>query len=69
MLNLKTNVRNHLPISHSKQQIRDVFPEIPISVTYKRNKNLRDLLSPSQFPESTEQSKCSIKEFNKICEI
>ena len=39
--NLKTIIRNHLPISYSNQQMFDIFPHNTINVTYKRNKNLR----------------------------
>ena len=41
LLNFTTIIRNHLPISYSNQQMFHVFPQNSISVTYKRNKNLR----------------------------
>ena len=67
--NLKTIIRNHLPILYSNQQMLDIFPQNTISVTYKRNKNLREILSPSFFPWITKQNECSIKECNKKCDI
>ena len=42
--NLKTNIRNHLPILYSNQQILDIFPYNTISVTCKKNKNLKKIL-------------------------
>ena len=39
------------------------------SVTYKRNKNLREILSPSLFPRTTKQNKCFIEKCNKKCDI
>ena len=39
--NLKTIIRKHLPILYINQQILDIFQQNTISVTYKRNKNLR----------------------------
>ena len=47
----------------------DIFLQNTISVTYKRNKNLREILSPSLFPRTTNQNKCSIKECNRKCDI
>ena len=59
--NLKTIIRNRLPISYSNQQIFDIFPQNTLSVTYKRNKNLREILSQSLFPRTTKPNECSIK--------
>ena len=47
----------------------DIFPHNTVSVTYKRNKNLREILSPSLFPRTTKQNECYIKECNKKCDI
>ena len=47
----------------------DIFPQNTISVTYKRNKNLRDILSQLLFPRTTKQNECSIEECNKKCDI
>ena len=66
--NLKIIIRNHLPILYSNQQMLDIFPQNTISVTYKRNKNLREILSPSLFPRTTKHNKCSIKECNRKCD-
>ena len=67
--NFKTIIRNHLPILYSNQQMLDIFPHNTISVTYKRNNNLREILSPSLFPRTTKQNECYIKECNKKCDI
>ena len=58
--NLKATVRNHLPILHSTQQMLDIFPQNTIIVTYKRNKNLREILSPSLFPGTIKHNECPI---------
>ena len=47
----------------------DTFTHNTISVIYKRNKNLREILSPSLFPRTTKQNGCSIKECNRKCDI
>ena len=51
--NLKTIIRKYLPVLYSNQQILDIFPHNTISVTYKKNVNLREILSPSLFPRTT----------------
>ena len=66
--NLKTIIRNHLPILYSNQQMLDIFPQKSIIVTYKRNKKLREILSPSLFPRTTKQNECSIKECYRKCD-
>ena len=67
--NLKTIIRKHLPFLYSNQQMLYIFLNNTVSVTYKRNKNLREILSPSLFPRTAEQNKCSIKECNRKCDI
>ena len=47
----------------------DIFPQNTISDTYKRNKNLREILSPSLFLRTTKQKECSIEEFSRKCDI
>ena len=46
-----------------------IFPHNTISVIYKRNKNLIEILSLSLFPRTTKQNECYIKECNKKCDI
>ena len=67
--NPKEIIRNHLPVLYSNQQILDIFPQKVINVTYKRNKNLKEILSPSLFPRTTKQKERSIEECNKKCDI
>ena len=47
----------------------DIFPQNTISVTYKRNKNLREILSLSLFSRTTKHNERSIKECNRKCDI
>ena len=39
-----------------------------ISVTYKRSKNLREILSASLIPRTTRHNGCSIRECNRKCD-
>ena len=41
----------------------------PKSVSYKRNKNLTKLLSPSLFPRTTKQNECSLEECSRKRDI
>ena len=66
---LKTIIRKYLPILYSNQQMLHIFWHKTISVTYKRNENLIEILSPSLFPRTTKQNECYIKECNKKCDI
>ena len=45
--NIKTIFKKYLPVLHSKQEMLQIFPENAINVAYKRNKNLKELISPS----------------------
>ena len=47
----------------------DIFPQNTTSVTYKRNMNLRELLSPTLFRKTTKQNEFSIEECNKKHDI
>ena len=44
--NIKTIIKKHLPVLHSNQNMLKIFPSNTINVTYKRSKNLRELISP-----------------------
>ena len=43
--NLQTVSRNNLPILYSDPEMKNIFPEGTINVTYKRGKSLRELIS------------------------
>ena len=62
--NIKT-IFNEL---HSSQEILQTFPENTVNVTYKRNKNLKELISPSLFPEIIKENNCSIETCSKRCD-
>ena len=46
---IKTIIKKHLPVLHSNQDMLKIFPSNTINVTYKRGKNLRELISLSLF--------------------
>ena len=64
--NLKAIMRNHLPILYSNQQMLDILLHNTVSVTYKRNKNLGEILSLSLFHRTTKQNECSTKKIQNV---
>ena len=45
------------------------FPENTVNVTYRQNKNLKELISPSLFPRTIKESNCSIEKCYRRCDI
>ena len=43
---LETLIRNNLPILYSDPEMKNIFPEGSINITYRRGKSLRELISP-----------------------
>ena len=54
--NLQTVIRNNFPILYSDFEMKNIFPEGSINITYKRGKSLRELISPSMFPQAPVES-------------
>ena len=67
--NIKTIIKKHLPVLHSSHEMLQNFPENTVNVTYRRNKNLRELISPSLFPRTIKENNCSIEKCNRRCDI
>ena len=67
--NFKTIIKKHLPVLHSNQNIITNFASNTINATYKRGKNLRELISPSLFPRIHNQQSSYSEEFQKRCEV
>ena len=54
---------------HSSHEMLQIFPENTVNVTYRRNKNLEELISPSLFPRTIKENNCSIENCNRRCDI
>ena len=67
--NIKTIIKKHLPVLYSSHEMLQIFPENTVNVTYRQNKNLRDLISPSLFPRTIKENNCSIEKCNRRCNI
>ena len=67
--NIKSIIKKHLPVLHRSHDMLQIFPEITVNITYRRNKNLKELISPSLFPRTVKENKCSIEKCNRRCDI
>ena len=59
--NIKTIIKKHLPVLHSSDEMLQIFPENTVNVTYTRNKNLKELISPSLFPRTIKKTTSQLK--------
>ena len=68
--NLQNVIRNNLSILYSDPEMKNIFPEGSINITYKRGKSLRELISPSMFPQAQVESHSMVsKRKSKRCDI
>ena len=68
LLNIKTIIKKHLPVLHSSEMLQ-IFPENTVNVRYRRNKNLKELISPSLFSRTIKENNYSIEKCNRRCNI
>ena len=47
---MNTLIKKHLPLLHSDDNLKTLFPREIFNVVYRRNKNLKGLLTLSLFP-------------------
>ena len=66
---LLPNIKTSLPVWHSSHKMLQIFPKNTVSVTYRQNKNLKKLISPSLFPRTIKENNCSIEKRNRRCDI
>ena len=62
--NVKTIIKKHLPVLHSSHEVLQIFPENTVNVTYRRNKDLKELISQSFFSRTIKGNNCSIEKWN-----
>ena len=48
--NMDTLVKKYLPLLHSDKSLKELFPASAFNTIYRRNKNLKELLSQSLYP-------------------
>ena len=47
---IDSNIKKHISILHSDDALETVFPKDCFSTLYKRNKNLKEFIAPSIYP-------------------
>ena len=69
--NLQKIIKNNLPLLYSDPDMRAVFREGSINVTYRRERNLKELISASFFPQQqlTTKSQSMVSKCGKKCDI
>ena len=66
--NMDTLVKKYLPLLHSDENLKELFPASAFNTTYRRNKDLKELLSPSLYPNRKSTKSNSIISCN-TCDI
>ena len=67
--NIHNIVENNLSILHTDENMKKIFPSKSIKTLYRREKNLKEILSPSLFPAKPKNSESCITSCKKrdIC--
>ena len=52
---MNTLIKKHLPLLHSDDNLKTLFPKEKFNVVYRKNKNLNELLKPTPFSNSQER--------------
>ena len=58
--NIKTIIKKYLPVLHSSHEMLQISPENTVNVTYRRNRNLKELISSSFFHRTIKENNSSI---------
>ena len=66
---IKTIIKKHLPVLHSRHEMLQIFSENTVNVSYRQKKNIKELISPSLFPRTIKENNCSIEKCIGICDI
>ena len=67
--NIKTIVKKHLLVLHISHEMLQIFSENTVNVTYRQNKNLKELISPHLFPRTIKENNCSVEKCHRRCDI
>ena len=69
LTNLSKTIGKYLPMLYSDPNMKLAFPEGTIKATYRRGKNLKEMISPSLFPISTQREASRIFKCGKRCDV
>ena len=62
-------IKKYLPVLHSSHKMLQIFPENTVNVTYRRNKNLKELISSSLIHRTIKENNCSTGKCNRRYDI
>ena len=68
LLSIEGLIRKHIHYPYSDELLKKAFPNNKFSVTYKRNKNLKEMVAPSLYFKPSIKSNRAIVSCNK-CDI
>ena len=66
---LRKLIKQHLPILYNDPDMNAIFPEGSINITYKRGKSLKELISPSIFPQPINETESKVSKCGCRCDI
>ena len=53
--NIRSLIKKHLLVLHSDCDLKDIFPENSICTVFKRNRNFKEILSPSLYTKNIKE--------------
>ena len=54
---MRSLIKKHLLVLHSDSDLKNIFPENAICTVFKRNRNLKEILSPSLYTKNKNEKK------------
>ena len=66
---IKAILKQYIPVLHSNHEMLRIYSENTMNVSFKRNKNLKELLSSSLFPKIFKGNNCSIEKCSRRCDF
>ena len=66
---MRSLIKKHLPVLHSDTNLKNIFPENSICTVFKRNRNLKEILSPSLYTKRKSVKKINIIKNCSKCDI
>ena len=67
--NMRSLIKKHLPVLHSDSGLKNIFPESSICTVFKRNRNLKEILSPSLHTKNESEKKSYVIKNCGKCDI
>ena len=67
--NMRSLIKKHLPVLHPDSDLKNIFPETFICTVFKRNGNLKEVLSPSLYTKNKNEKKSYVIKSCGKCDI